>query len=42
MNDTIVKTDNNLEETLKPAISIKDLFKSYGKKEVLKGLNLEV
>lgn len=28
------------EET--PAILIKDLFKAYGKKEVLKGLNLEV
>jgi ABC-type multidrug transport system ATPase subunit len=27
---------------LKPAIIIQDLYKSYGKKEVLKGLDLEV
>ena len=30
------------EDELKIAISIKDLYKSYGKKSVLKGLNLEV
>ena len=33
---------NNSVENLKPAISIKKLFKSYGKKEVLKGLDLDV
>ena len=33
---------NNNVENLKPVISIKKLFKSYGKKEVLKGLDLDV
>ena len=36
-----ITTETN-EENLKPAISIQKLFKSYGKKEVLKGLSLEV
>ena len=36
-----ITTESN-EENLKPAISIQKLFKSYGKKEVLKGLSLEV
>ena len=30
------------QESKKVAIEIKDLYKSYGKKEVLKGINLEV
>ena len=29
-----------MEEQLTPAIVIEDLYKSYGKKNVLKGLNL--
>lgn len=36
-----ITTESN-EENLKPAISIQKLFKSYGKKEVLKGLSLDV
>lgn len=37
------RVDNNVEkEEIKPAIKIQDLYKSYGSKEVLKGLNLEV
>ena len=37
------KTEKKEEETKKEVIlSIKDLYKSYGKKEVLKGINLEV
>ena len=42
MNDEVIKKDQVTEETLKPSISIKNLFKSYGKKEVLKGLSLDV
>ena len=41
MAEEVVKTIEN-ENQIKPAISIKKLFKSYGKKEVLKGLDLDV
>ncbi len=34
--------NNNETQTIKPAIKIDKLFKAYGKKEVLKGLDLEV
>ena len=34
--------NNNKTKKKKPAIKIDNLFKSYGKKEVLKGLDLEV
>ena len=37
-----VSKNEVVNEEIIPAILIKDLFKSYGKKEVLKGLNLEV
>ena len=37
-----VSKNEVVNEEITPAILIKDLFKSYGKKEVLKGLNLEV
>lgn len=30
------------EEIIIPSIKVENLYKSYGKKEVLKGLNLEV
>lgn len=42
MSEELLKKDQTNEETIKPAISIQNLFKSYGKKEVLKGLTLEV
>ena len=42
MSEELIKKDQTNEETIKPAISIQNLFKSYGKKEVLKGLTLEV
>ncbi len=38
----IVNNVENKEREIKPAIRINKLFKSYGKKEVLKGLDLEV
>ena len=37
-----VSKNEVVNEEITPAILIKDLVKSYGKKEVLKGLNLEV
>ena len=43
-NDNVSELDTKLEAPIQVdyVIQIKDLFKSYGKKEVLKGLNLEV
>ncbi len=41
MNNDITKNEQLNVEQIKPAIEIKDLFKSYGTKEVLKGLTLE-
>lgn len=38
----VVNNVENKEQEIKPAIRINKLFKSYGKKEVLKGLDLEV
>lgn len=38
----VVNNVENKEQEIKPAIKINKLFKSYGKKEVLKGLDLEV
>ncbi len=37
-----IKNEEVKEEIIKPAIKITDLHKSYGKKSVLRGLNLEV
>lgn len=41
MSETVNNVENKNQE-IKPAIKIDKLFKSYGKKEVLKGLELEV
>lgn len=45
MNNDSINVENNNEEAIEesfPAILIDNLYKSYGKKEVLRGLNLEV
>ena len=41
MEEKEISLDQDFDSST-PAILIKDLHKSYGKKEVLKGLNLEV
>lgn len=42
MEDQVVKQNDKTSEEVKPMVSIKDLHKAYGKKQVLLGLDLDV